>query len=764
MKPGKSVTISIAGLPGAGKSALIAALGTVAQTQERTLGFRIHDPDNRLDDARAGVPIDLQFEPLVDGLPRVDDGGTLTLIEQSENEKSHGSNAIVLVCDATRGRPIIDSLHATLSELRSARGLRTEVAGLPVIVALNQCDRLPATEAAELGAMIGNGLSEFSSPGSPAFGDLSVRVVATSCISEPRGVAEAFSAAIPAALEYRRRQIESRSRLNWTTLGAALVIAMLVCFGAGLVISRSSLFVSALALKVEDYRATEGIGAVARLQAPLQAKADMLAGFLADPQFSRLSASAQAFVRGRLLEIDAYRDFQRRLNSCSRPTDARNDDQLTVADRCLHVDAAPPAGFAADWSATDAVVLHKKRLADVAAIRAGIGKADEWYRQHVARAGQLLHMKGPSGTQLDWPEWNSSTKTFLAESTSPPFRPGDKLPQTESLPSDKAPTFAVPLSYPQVVQARADFEKSRGRLISLWNMAEALGCFPLLDRRGPLALTDSFTVDRASQTIGELRAADPNWADWSPARFPEAAAIALKPYLRNSWNRLIDAGRREIAHRVAPASGQSVVSPAQWRAVGEVLASSTELQPWRDLLAVVTRWLDPHAPDPLVSLVEFLRHEQFEIELRGLRLTLPDAAAGRDWKPEGPLTISIQRADAKVESVTFRPTDQGVRDAAHGETAYRFAVEGSGALVVRPGDSIWAEIRSRAANNDVMVLTWWANGVRTAAYQFDRFEWPPRMHRADQKPEAGELVPGITIQFSPDRAWPRLPDLLPALR
>lgn len=761
-----AVTISVAGPPGAGKSAVIAALGRAAQSQERALGYRIHDTVHQLNEARAGAPIALPFEPLFDGLPQIKEGGTLTLIETPTTDAIHDSHAqaIVLVCDAIRRGDAADGLHGTLSELRAARSARTEVAGLPVIVALNRCDHLSEQEVAGLEAAIADRLSEFSEARAPAFGDLAVRVFPTACTPEPRGVAEVFAAAMTDGREYRQRQIESRSRLNWTAIGAMTVIALLGCFGAALVVARSPLFVGALALQVEEYRATEGIGAAARLQEPLQPKADTLAAFLADPQFPRLSPAAQSFVRNRLLEIDAYRDFQRRLRLCPRPADARNEDELAEAERCLRDDATMPTEWAFNWKGTDAAVRRRKRLADVAAIRNGIRNAEEWYRQQTAHADQLLHMKGPDGSTLGWPAWNNATTEFLTRSASPPFRPGDPLPQTESLPNDKAPVFVVPLSFARVVQARLDVERLRARLQSLRIMAQALGCFPTPDRSAPLALDDSFSVDKAALVIDEWKALDPEWSKWSPARFSDAAMAALKPQMQNCRARLIDAGRREMVRRVAPAAGQTVVSPAQWRAAGDAFAGAADLRPWRELLLVATQWLDPQAVDPVEALVEFLHREQFKIDLRGLRLTLPAAIQGQAWKPAGPFTISIQRVNSTVETVSFRATDQGTMDAARGTTAYRFAVEGTGTMIDFPGDSIWAEIKVRDPNGGEMALTWWSNGVRTAAFQFDRFDLPPRMHRGDQKPEAGELVSGVAVEFSPDRAWPQLPDLLPALR
>jgi hypothetical protein len=182
------------------------------------------------------------------------------------------------------------------------------------------------------------------------------------------------------------------------------------------------------------------------------------------------------------------------------------------------------------------------------------------------------------------------------------------------------------------------------------------------------------------------------------------------------------------------------------------------------LLVFVGHWLDANAAEPLVVLQEFLQRDRFDVQLRGLRLIIPDDLRGSRFRPDGNLVISVQRADKTVSKLTFRLADEGVREPSERVTAFTFVSEGTGKLTLLPGDVIWVEVNVRDATGTVSVLSWWANGIRNSAYQFDRIELPPRIHRADQKAADGMMAAGVTIVPAPERGWPRLPDLLPGVR
>jgi hypothetical protein len=199
------------------------------------------------------------------------------------------------------------------------------------------------------------------------------------------------------------------------------------------------------------------------------------------------------------------------------------------------------------------------------------------------------------------------------------------------------------------------------------------------------------------------------------------------------------------------------------RAAVDSFASASELRDYRDLTALVSRLLDPTAPDPVASLVEFLRRDGFPTDIRGLRLAIPNDFKDNRLRPTGKFVISVQRADNSTTTYNFRSVDEGTRDPANRVTVFAFTADAAN-LVLRPGDVVWAEVNLRDSAGAEWKLSWWANGIRSTIYQFDRLALPPRLHRADQKAEDGELTPSIALSLAPDRAWPNLPDLLPGSR
>jgi hypothetical protein len=275
-----------------------------------------------------------------------------------------------------------------------------------------------------------------------------------------------------------------------------------------------------------------------------------------------------------------------------------------------------------------------------------------------------------------------------------------------------------------------------------------------------LRLDESWTAAQANDTLNNLRQHFPDADNWSLADLPESAATAIRPAGRATYDRIIEAGRHEITRR----AGADSPTARQLQTAASEVANAPELSAWRELLAFVGHWLDPNAADPLAALQEFLQRDRFDVQLRGLRLIIPDDLRGSRLRPNGILVISAQRADKSVSKLTLRLADEGVREPSQRITAFTFVSEGTGKLTLRPGDVIWAEVNVRDATETVSVLSWWANGIRNSAYQFDRIELPPRIHRPDQKAEDGIMAAGVTIVPAPERGWPRLPDLLPGVR
>src|SRR5262245_36064720 len=176
-----ALRVVLFGMSDAGKSSLLGALAQSAQTQERALGGRLTDPGNglgelqhRLYDERPRetkeeiVPYPVTFEPFDDSKPdpgrRAEavlydcDGRVANDLLAHRRWLTHDApagslaaavadaDALILVVDgAASPAQVEDDLAEFVRFLRlfrRARGLRSEVGGLPVFLVLSKCDLL----------------------------------------------------------------------------------------------------------------------------------------------------------------------------------------------------------------------------------------------------------------------------------------------------------------------------------------------------------------------------------------------------------------------------------------------------------------------------------------------------------------------------------------------------------------------------------------------------------------------------------------------
>jgi hypothetical protein len=826
-----ALRVVLFGMPDAGKSSLLGALAQAAQTQERDLGGRLTDLSrglgelqHRLYEERPRetlqeiVPYPVAFEPL-DG-PKPDpsrreeavlvdcDGRTandiLTRHRAAAAASSDGlagavatADALVLVVDAGASLAQVD---ADLSEFvrflrffRRERGERSDVGGLPVFLVLSKCDLLaqptdtPAAWAERIEARkaeVGRRFREFlddpgDGEGDRPFGDLDLEVTATAVKRpalagspaqprEPWGVAELFRRALSAARGFRERHGESQRRLLWTVAWSVALVGGMAAFAVGLLFNRQSIRPVALTAKVESYRAREGLTASVRLSEPLQRKIGELSDLANDLEFPKLAPDLQDYLRERLQELEAYRDYKERLQMVRAPADARSVEELTELERRLRDDLAPPPPFQSDWRQTEAVVLRDKWLDDIKALRKSASEVEDWYRQLTQRGNRplLFADRTAENAPLPWATWQDGVEALLREAAQPPFRRGDPLRGSHNLPGFPAVTYATVLSFPSVDQARSAWDKVRQRLERLRDLTQALGLGGDTGRPAVLKLPEPprFTAEQARKVLQSLKQDYPRYAEWTLADLPDVAAPEVRQAARVSFHRAIRAGQAVVLQHFRQVAPDGKVTPQHWLAVADWLPAAPELRDWRELANLLLRLSDENAEDPVTALAAFLRRDHFELELRSVRLAIPDDLKNQHFRPYGPFVVYVQDAERNVHRLMFRPDGDGTRDPRRRLTTYSFAVEGQGTLTVRPADVVWADVPLRDATGREWKLSWWANGGRSAQYQFERLALPPRLHPADQKIESGDLADGVTLTPIPERGLPHVPDLMPDVR
>jgi hypothetical protein len=708
------------------------------------------------------------------------------------------ADTLILVVDAGASPAQVDAdlgeFVRFLRLFRRERGEQSEVGGLPVFLVLSKCDLLarpddtPAAWAervearkAEVGRRFRDFLDEDDTDDEEAvpFGDLELVLAATAvkrpalagALAQPRepwGVAELFHQAFAAAKSFRARRRRAERRLFWTVVWSGALVAGLVLFAAGLLLRQSANPTVALSSAVESYRAREGLTPSVRLTEPLQRKIGELSDLVNDPDFPKLSAEQQQYLKSRLAELEVYRDYKDKLLRLRPPAEARSVEELADLERRLREDLAPPPQYQQEWRQTEAVLLRDKWLDDIKALRRAATEVRDWYEQLIQKGNRLLLFadRTAENAPLPWGQWQEQAEALLREAERMPFRRGEKLRESRDLPTAPAVTYATVLVFPSVESARAQWEKVRQRLERLRDLSQALGLGGDTGRPAALKLPEPprFTAEQARDVLQTLKQAYPRYAEWNVDDLPDAAAPEVRQAARTSYQRAIQAGREVVKRHYLQQYPDGKETHERWLAIAGWLPTAPELRDWRELANVLLRLSDPGAEDPVTALAAFLRRDRFELELRDLRLSIPDDLKDQRFQPRSPLVVYVRDAERVDHKLTFRSEAEPVHDARRRITTYSFTVEGPSAVSARPGDLVWADVGLRDAGGGEWQFSWWANGGRSALYQSDHLALPPRLHRPSQPIESGDLAAGVTLTPVPDRGLPRVPDLLPALR
>jgi hypothetical protein len=702
------------------------------------------------------------------------------------------ADALILVVDAAAGPEQIDADFAEfvrfLKLVRRERVRRSEIGGLPVFLVLSKCDLLaqPGDTAAAWDSRIDErqshvrerfeeflkGDDDDDDDDRLPFGAIDLHVTATAvkrpaltgtpaAEREPYGVAELFRDGLEAAKGFRDRARRSQTRLFWTAGGVAALVTVMVLAAVFFATNRQSAPSSALEGKIDNYRAREGPTASTRLAEPLQRKLSELTEYKNDRDFAKLPSETQAYVNQRQAELQAYQEYKDRFRSARAPAEALGPDELDAIDKRLRDELAPPKDYRDEWGQTDAVKLRDKWLEDIPALRAAAAEVEDWYRK-LRQDGTDLLLSDRPGTTTAWPVWTERLNNLLAKAARPPFRDTDRLPNTTSLPFPlgAAPTYAAVLNYLPVARARSDWEQTRQSLERLRDLAAALGLTG--EANAPLRIPgQDFTVAQAGDRLQTLKKSYPRYTEWSLASLPEAVQTPVRRAAEAAYQNLVKAGQDAILARLQQGDGRE--TRERWLAVADWVVKAPELADWRELVAVAGRLADPRGEDPVPALAGFLRRDRFDLEIRRVRVTIPDNLAADRLSPAGDLTVYLRPPGDGGETTTLalKRDPEVVRDSIRGTSTYTFVTDGPGKLTYRPGDLFWADLPLRDPSGRDWKLTW--TKCRSLTYQFERLTRAPRLHRAGQDSSSGTSAEDVTTVVLPEGGIPKVPDLLPVV-
>jgi len=805
------------GMSEAGKTSLLGALARASEIQERALGFRLADVYHELAALRRHVydagpldapgpvtPYPVRVEPLlsqqVQGAASFDlvlldcDGRAAgELLADAKPISRHlpgdlagqllRADGVLLLLDAAAPP---DQVERELSEFvrflkrfRGARGERTDVSSLPVTLVLTKCDLLAragdtqAVWAERVEARKEDAAGRFAEViaehqrtafGTVAFDTAAVALGtpdlanALARPAEPVGVAPLFHAAIRATQAYHQRRSRSNLRVNRVMTGAAVAAAALFVFIAAVVGGRTLWRPSPLAAAVRLVKDREGPPPTGHLLDPLTPRIDALAAIAHHEEFHRLGARDRSFVTGRLNELREYRAFQERVRQVRPPEDVRDLAELHRIDQQLRDDVAIPADFAEAWSASDSVRQRTRLVETAAALIAAVKRVTDAYADQGRAFDRLFVLAdfGGGAAAAAWPAWNAAVDQAIAASDAFPIRAGDRLAE---LPADAPPvTYSVPLAFTEADAARARWHTARTRLETLRDIVTALALAP--GGGATLRPADSLRADQVPAWLAELRLRFPKMHAWSASDISDAALPAVRAAAEAHYRALLPLGRSAVAAAYRRA-GEDAESPSGWRAAAAEAVARPALQAWNEVARVLLRLAGEANADPVADLSAFLARDTFPLDIGAVRITIPDALGPGRLVPQDVYRLTVQDAQARVNRRVLRLRGDPLRDEQRRQTTYTLASDMPTVLDYRPGDTIWAELTLRDPSGRDWQLSWWGGANRSRLFQFERLVRAPRLHRLDERAEAGEVASGVRVEFVPPDGVPRLPDLFP---
>jgi GTPase SAR1 family protein len=819
-----ALRIVLFGMPDAGKSSLLGALGQAAQTQERQLQGRLSDPwhglgelQRRLYDEKSRetleeiVPYPVTFEPLHGGKPdpeeRLDavlfdcDGRAANEIlthrgslDDAKAEKLsqaiRDADALVLVVDASATH---EQMEADFGEfvrflrlLEQNRSDRSEIGDFPVFLVLSKCDLLAkptdlpsnwSESIEERRKQVETRFKDFLEGDDDAptgFGSIDLSVLATAvrrpalhgepaAPREPFGVADLFRQAFRSAADFRERHRRAHKRLLVTVAAAVAFVALMIAGAVTLVLTRDSFQSVPLAGIVENYRSRENPNPSARLTEPLQRKIGELSDMRRNEEFERLPAELKDYVSNRLKELTTYQEYKSRLERERPPSQMRGPEDLSQLETRLQDSLGPPSEYQNDWQKTDAALLRQKWLNDCKAIRNGVAEMTEWHGKNTEAAVDLMQFKDRPGSVLQWPEWHERVASLLATAAKPPHPEAEPLRGSEALPTMKAPavTWFVVHSFRTVELAQGEWESHRQKLERLRDISLALGLGgDGSAEKSPLKIPDGFAIDQAPGRLQLLRKSYPDSGDWWLQNVSAAASPAVRSAARLSYDRLIDAGKSVVLRELKRLSPDGQETQERWKSAMRALADNPELREWGQLVKMLQRLDGDTSGDPVAVLTAFVQHPSFALKFDTIRLSIPDDIHDTRVRPNGKLII-VDRAGA-VKEVAFRLGDDERRDNRLRVTSFAFSQEGNATLTYTPGAEFFATLPVRDGNGKEWKLTWLR--CKSDLYRFECLYQSPRLHEKDDADPArnGKLV-DVRLSLTPESGIPRVPDLMPVV-
>lgn len=817
----EAVRIVLFGMPAAGKSSLLGALGQAAQAQEHLLDGRLSDPTHGIDELRQRlydesprrtadevVPYLIDYEPfphdgkaapgkhvpavLIDCDGRV--ANDLLVRRQALDDKSPEgtlahevvqADTLVLVIDASAPPAQVEADFTEfvrfLQQMEQGRGRRAEVAGLPVFLVLTKCDLLatPGDSAADWIEHIEDRKRDVDTRfrdflarkgkegGGPHFGAIDLHLWATA-VKRPAlaGVAARPREPFGVAELFRqcldeatvfRDRRRRAARRLLWTAGGAAGVVVLLVGVAVAQMVGGGGHVTPLQSQVEALLFGDKPTAAERLHAPAPELRRRLG------ELERVAAEPGFFD----LPSDEQNKVRERITELrsyleyfDRLRQQRRPGDVASEKELQELEDHLKVNLALpspEWQETEAGKLHDERLKDTRALITAADRARAWYQDEATTATDLWTFRGLGGG-LDGAGIDwQAWAARVEELTGPEHKP----PFGASEPVRGSPsglTYGSVLRFAKVVEARVDWESDRGRLARLADVTAALGIAVFKGKPPVLVIPADATLELARARRRELQTAYPRFdKEFTLDGLPDAARPKVQQAAHTNYENLLRPAQAEVLRQLQQAGTGTDETVERWAPVRRWLEAPRELAEWRVVALVLDRLHDLDPADPVDALAAFLGKTTFTISLSRVTVEVPDSLRAR---PTSGANFSIYHPASSGDkpALVLEPTGEGERRPGSRYWTYNFRLAEGTRINYQPGQRLWASLPMR----DDLMLTWAL--ARSSFAEFECLRRPPRLHKADEKNTEGSKQESIRLILHPEDGVPRVPDLMPVVK
>jgi hypothetical protein len=564
-----ALRIVLFGMPAAGKSSLLGALGEASQAQEHLLHGRLADVSHGLTELRQRlydesprrtveeiVPYPVTFEPFADerdGTGRaqallIDCDGRVAndlLVRRKSLDSASPegtlayevlqADTLILAIDASAPPAQVDAdfqeFGRFLRLLEHSRGQRVEIGGLPVFLVLTKCDLLAhpndktidwMERVEERKRQVDRRFQDFlarkaAAEGPLPFGRVDLHLWATAVKRpalaespakprEPYGVAELFRQCLHAARDFHRRRRHSSHRLLWTVIGAIALLTLLVSGAVWFTLRPSSASQTAeLESKISSYEARYGQTAVERLQGSPDQLAQRLAVLNEFRNDSKFGKLPQEMQND---VNDRIKELEEYEPWYRRLLEARPPTEARSLAELQQIEDALKTTLAVpheEWGQTQAALLRDKRLQDSSALRKGVKLADDWYGG-LREEGEALWTFARRQPGTNGASINWAAWQKDVGALLTRAESSQPFRDTDRLRGPDSPTWRDSvLHFTSVVEGRKGWEQTHDRLQRLLNLSAALGLGHVPDHSPLLVFAGSFGAVDARTRLQELK-------------------------------------------------------------------------------------------------------------------------------------------------------------------------------------------------------------------------------------------------------------------